>query len=1412
MKQFQQTISSLVAFVSKEGENGIRKLRKFIKSTQSNMNNSINILSYPSQSRITHGNLIKLSNINGIKKSFPDGPNPTITYYIRYYINMYNINSNKFYGNSYRSDLIEINIDDNNFIKLKNKEDFYAYVLSPDLDNDNAIVQIIFVETKEDTIINQTVEGWTIFKLNTGVSYDPTDHSPQKLSYNQSQIFLGSPRELIYKEIKTLKSIKDANLDYEVFDFHNLENIKFLLPDYVTLSHNEQLPGLLLRYLPKVPELNEDIKTKNFEDVYIKNVEIVINKDLEEKLLNFADKYRQDKYHIISNQFNTITIKERRLKCGIHNTWCFINTNGLENSLTLTKKDELLFYKGVLAIDKFFPDEKNSCALIIELNYIINIPLKETKFEDLNLPIGYSVLVPENVNDENNFQKAHLITGPGMTVYGDYLWDPLELTDRLIKINFILSKNKEPIDKTFKEQEIKDLNKDIEIMKKSLINEHNQALLSKDIENERKVKELEEKLRTMQAQMDQSRKQLKDAYGREEIPKPENPVVFKESIITVDNAQPEINQQSENLKAVKEPEPEIKETSKTTTVIKQKEIYHVISEKSNFQPNSMYGNQISEEDLKAFQEFQEFKKKNHLYDSADKSSKIMIDDYSKSKLIYEKRQEDMPKSEVANLYSKGVFSLDIEEPNENVLEFTLRKELESENLASNFSLQFLTFKPKKDTKSFDEIPNKIKFTYDFFNLSKESPVCIVNKNEESMFYNNPLILTKENNELYSNDEKEITINNKFDPSMNESIDFKVFIKYLLYKNLLITIENVENCFIFGFIKVPLKDFIRQGKPQSYQTKEYEIFDRNFESKGFIQILLKSLEINCLKEFKYDPNYLKIVNSKDGYNNLKKKKKVIAKQMNPSQFSKEEKERIGQQLLLKNKNDINDLYNQDNNLRKFRLDPEIEKKLRVMRFFNQKTDLTKKVKIEEEKLIELKAKKNSDEQFFQNLSDCEKIRDLNRKSVLSKVTQENHKNVINLTLIQGQPHYFNYVVLNTSNYEDLFHIVISQGSSTEEQTNLNPGDNTITCIYAPQEWAYVTDKEKLIVPNDYDIISNDLYFTIKPNESIPLCFKVCSYDKLNDDTSYTVWVHKKNGQPIYFLNINIIKTFPVIDHMFLYYIPENKLQFLSLVNPFKRDKNKTLNILQNILITDIGINLQLSDNTYDFNFEYTSKEEGHIHEFYIYFYLESTRSDLYMTWKVVIKSMEFKEIETVLGQKKNLLLYIDNKNYGNINVKLFSDNINNVLINENDSFTILENQTAETKLTLFCKEDKFKENIINCVNIGNRELIKDWLLRYTLTKPIIDETVEVDCKVGSITNIQYIYNNPMNKWVALNFESNDTNLLNVVDKKVGFNPNEQKYINISIPAQYAVGYGEVLVFIYDEDEVFSKTTLFKLKYN
>ena len=70
---------------------------------------------------------------------------------------------------------------------------------------------------------------------------------------------------------------------------------------------------------------------------------------------------------------------------------------------------------------------------------------------------------------------------------------------------------------------------------------------------------------------------------------------------------------------------------------------------------------------------------------------------------------------------------------------------------------------------------------------------------------------------------------------------------------------------------------------------------------------------------------------------------------------------------------------------------------------------------------------------------------------------------------------------------------------------------------------------------------------------------------------------------------------------------------------------------------------------------------------------------------------------------------------------------------------------------------------------------------------------------------------MNKWVLLNIDTGNSEFLNVVDSKAAFDANETKFINISIPSQEAVGRAEVLVFIYDQDEVFSRTVLFQMNY-
>lgn len=136
-----------------------------------------------------------------------------------------------------------------------------------------------------------------------------------------------------------------------------------------------------MKTLPRKPVLNEPIKLTQFFDVYLKNVEIEISPTLETSLLDFAKKYRSQKYgknfKIIqfikfkdlpnNSNLNPISIKERKLKIGIHNTYTFINSNGIQNSITLTKKEDTLFFKGVSHVDYFFLDE--FCAFIFELNY-----------------------------------------------------------------------------------------------------------------------------------------------------------------------------------------------------------------------------------------------------------------------------------------------------------------------------------------------------------------------------------------------------------------------------------------------------------------------------------------------------------------------------------------------------------------------------------------------------------------------------------------------------------------------------------------------------------------------------------------------------------------------------------------------------------------------------------------------------------------------------------------------------------------------------------------------------------------------------------------------------------------------------------------------------------------------------------
>jgi hypothetical protein len=66
-----------------------------------------------------------------------------------------------------------------------------------------------------------------------------------------------------------------------------------------------------------------------------------------------------------------ITVRERKLKFGVHNTLTYVNTGGIENSISLVKKDHILVFKGVVPIERFFYHDYN--AFVLELVYTCKI-------------------------------------------------------------------------------------------------------------------------------------------------------------------------------------------------------------------------------------------------------------------------------------------------------------------------------------------------------------------------------------------------------------------------------------------------------------------------------------------------------------------------------------------------------------------------------------------------------------------------------------------------------------------------------------------------------------------------------------------------------------------------------------------------------------------------------------------------------------------------------------------------------------------------------------------------------------------------------------------------------------------------------------------------------------------------------
>ena len=157
---------------------------------------------------------------------------------------MYNLKTKKMYGNTYQSPYYEIKIEGDNEIKLLDPKPLYVYVLSPDPDNDSLIIQFVITETdinEKENIKSQISERWSLIQLN---NYQRNKGQIQIEHKKEEKIYKGSPRFLLHNEFDKFKLRNEGTILCTYEEMSELQDINFLLPDYIILSEGEVLPGL----------------------------------------------------------------------------------------------------------------------------------------------------------------------------------------------------------------------------------------------------------------------------------------------------------------------------------------------------------------------------------------------------------------------------------------------------------------------------------------------------------------------------------------------------------------------------------------------------------------------------------------------------------------------------------------------------------------------------------------------------------------------------------------------------------------------------------------------------------------------------------------------------------------------------------------------------------------------------------------------------------------------------------------------------------------------------------------------------------------------------------------------------------------------------------------------------------------
>ena len=485
-------------------------------------------------------------------------------------------------------------------------------------------------------------------------------------------------------------------------------------------------------------------------------------------------------------------------------------------------------------------------------------------------------------------------------------------------------------------------------------------------------------------------------------------------------------------------------------------------------------------------------------------------------------------------------------------EKSVEAEISDKNVASVFLIQFLAIKPSQNAIFRDslkpleagaehfELPSKVYFTLNFFDfpLAKTETLSLEKPKDtsevSSLIYGIPYYLVRESFLKAGTGAKEEILRYEIDPSLKSQINQHIeFAKYLFNKSLTIDIWDADSLMLFGSVKVPLRELMKQGKPIASLSREYDIIHSNILSpRGGLQLLIKNVakppaqEMPSLNET--NP-FLKTQMLNPGKKKVKSKQKITL----PEPYKK---------------SIMHYTVEEANN-------PDLRKQERISRYKLASIEM-KNSNFANHEEYEL-------EKIRKELREINNFRETKKISILksSLLQQFNEERTINVSF--GRVEIISLEVINHYEFESVFTVNIED---PDERFLPKP---EFSIVSNPTEWKYWVEKKGFVPPPEWSLIaSGSSNFVLKAGESVEILVKFLTMRNYTEEyardykqgkitendirrkhyigpRTVHLSITHSNGRIMNGTKVQINPHAPIVDHTFRFYEQENTKATLYL---------------------------------------------------------------------------------------------------------------------------------------------------------------------------------------------------------------------------------------------------------------------------